>query len=86
MKLREANRGSLRPCAIPTTRSNSQRSCRLPSAQFVTGEIMLPKFANKSSRVSNQSLGVSPLVATYCPLHSNISFGISTLAGHSKRH
>ena len=34
---REATRGSLRPWAIPSVFSISQRICRLPSAQFVSG-------------------------------------------------
>ena len=39
-----------------------------------------------SSRARIQSVGVSPLVATYCAFVSSISFGMSTLAGHSSRH
>ena len=31
-------------------------------------------------------MGRSPLVTTYCDLHSIINFGISTCAGHSSRH
>ena len=52
---RAATRGNLRPWAIPSVFSMSQRICRLPSAQFVSGATSRPIDAARSSRVMIQS-------------------------------
>src|SRR5262245_13615318 len=83
---REAKRGSLRPRATPSDFSMSHRAGPFRIAQFARGAAMLPNQLKRSTRDIAQSLVSNPLVLTYDPLPSIISRGISTLAGHSKRH
>src|SRR5476651_1912210 len=81
-KLREANRGSLRPRAIPNAFSINHREGPLVIAQFAKGATRLPSQLRRSTRDMSQSLEPSPFVNTYAPLPSVISLGISTVAGH----
>ncbi len=63
-KGRRAKRGSLRPWAMPSNFSISQRPTRLPMAQLATREKRDPTEQSVSTRVSSQSCSRSPLVAT----------------------
>ena len=71
---------------IPKVFSISHRINRFDIARFASRQRRWAIRESRSMCIMYQSGPCRPLVATYCALHSIISLGMSTFAGHSSRH